>query len=130
MRARQATIELLTEYYDALEAKDVARYSAYYADDMTVTFANAPRLDGAPAFLEALSGMLAQVRSIHHDVVQAWEEDDGRVIFESVGTWTLRDGTQLVVPACSVCTMAGGKFTDQHIYVDNAPLFAALADGE
>ena len=128
MRASQATIDLLTDYYAAMEAKDVARYRAYYVDSMTVTFANNPRIDGAEAFLEALSGMLSQVHSVHHDLVEVWEDEGGAVIFESLGTWTLLDGTKLSIPACSVCTMEDGKFIDQHIYVDNTPLFAALDD--
>ena len=49
------------------------------------------------------------------------------VIFESVGTWNLRNGTAISINACSVFTFVDGKFTDQRIYVDNAPVLAALA---
>ena len=34
-RADQATIDLLTDYFDAMEAKDLARLGAYYADTVT-----------------------------------------------------------------------------------------------
>ncbi len=130
MRASGSTIEFLTEYYDAMEAKDTERCRSYYTNDMTVTFANAPKLEGADAFIATLSGLLEKIQSIHHDVVAAWEEDDGVLIFESLGTWTLPDGTSLSIPACSVCKMVDGKFTEQQIYVDNAPLFAALKQYE
>lgn len=130
MRASESTIKFLTEYYAAMETKDAARYRPYYSDEMTATFANAPKLQGAEAFVAALSGLLERIESLHHDVIAAWEEDDGVLIFESVATWTLLDGSSLTIPACSVCRMAGGKFTEQQIYVDNAPLFAALEQDE
>jgi ketosteroid isomerase-like protein len=130
MRANQSTIQFLTDYYAAMEAKDTKRYSAYYTDDMTATFANAPRLEGAHAFVTTLSGLLEQVESVHHDVLTAWEEDDGVLIFECVATWTLRDGRSLTIPACSVCRVVDGKFKDQQFYVDNTPLFDALGQDE
>jgi len=127
VRASQATIDLLTKYYDAMEENDPERYGAYYADDMTLTFANSPAVTGRESALAAFSDVLNKVRSLHHDLVNVWEEAGGVVIFESVGTWNLRNGTAISINACSVFTFVDGKFTDQRIYVDNAPVLAALA---
>lgn len=127
MRASQETIDRLVAYYAAIEAKDTATWSRHLADDMVVNFANNPRIEGAAAFVDAVEGMLAQVESLHHEIVAAWEDDDGRLIFESVGTWTLRGGSSVSISACSVCRVVDDKITEQHIYVDNAPLFEALA---
>ena len=127
MRASQATIDLLTKYYDAMEENDPERYGAYYADDMTLTFANSPAVTGRESAIAAFSDVLNKVRSLHHDLVNVWEEDGGVVIFESVGTWKLHNGTAISINACSVFTFVDGKFTDQRIYVDNAPVLAALA---
>jgi ketosteroid isomerase-like protein len=125
--ASQATIDLLTNYYDAMEANDPERYGAYYADDMTLTFANSTAVTSRESVIAAFSDVLNKVRSLHHDLVNVWEEDGGVVIFESVGTWNLHNGTAISINACSVFTLIDGKFTDQRIYVDNAPVFAALA---
>ena len=46
-KADQATIDLLTDYFDAMEAKDSTRLASYYADNITLTFANAPQSYGA-----------------------------------------------------------------------------------
>jgi ketosteroid isomerase-like protein len=127
VRASQATIDLLTKYYDAMEENDPERYGAYYADDMTLTFANSPAVTGRESAIAAFSDVLNKVRSLHHDLVNVWEEAGGVVIFESVGTWNLRNGTAISINACSVFTFVDGKFTDQRIYVDNAPVLAALA---
>ena len=71
--------------------------------------------------------MLGKVRSLHHDLVNVWEQDDGVILYESVGVWNLFDGRRISINACTVLTVADGKFTDQRIYVDNAPVDAALA---
>jgi ketosteroid isomerase-like protein len=126
VRASKSTMNYLTTYYAAMEAKDTPRYSAFFADDIAVTFANSPRLEGAEAFVATLSSLLDRIESLHHDVIAAWEEEDGILIFESLATWTLLDGRSLSIPACSICRVTNGKFSEQRIYVDNAPLFAAL----
>jgi ketosteroid isomerase-like protein len=126
MQARQATIELLANYYDAMESGDSERYGAFYAEDMTLTFANSPTVHGRANVIVALSEVLNRVRSLHHDLVNVWEEDGGIVIFESVAVWNLHDGKLISINACSVLTVRDGKFTNQRIYVDNAPVFEAL----
>jgi ketosteroid isomerase-like protein len=127
MRASQGTIDMLNEYYAAIEANDPDCFGKFYAEDMTLTFANAPQTIGRTAAVTAFSGILDLVQSLHHDLVNVWEEDDGVVIYEVVGTWTLRDGTKIQVNAVSVATVVDGQFTDQRITVDNSAVFAALA---
>jgi len=127
MRASQETIDMLNDYYKGIEANDPDRFGKYYADDMTLVFANAPRSVGREAAVTAFSGILDLVQSLRHDLVNAWEEDGGVVIYEVVGTWTLCDGTEIKVNAASVATVVNGQFTDQRITVDNSAVFAALA---
>lgn len=126
MRASQETVDLLTEYYAAMETNDPERYGKYFAEDITLTFAPAPTITGRDLALQAMSGLLGRVRSLHHDLVNVWEEDGGVVIFESIGVWHFHDRRSVSIKACSVFTVAGGKFTEQRIYVDNSPLFAML----
>ena len=126
MQASQATIDLLTEYYDAMESNDPRRYGTYYADDMTLTFGNSPAISGREGVVAAFAEVLGRVKSLHHDLVNVWEQDGGVVVYESVGTWNLFDGTAVSINACTVLTLVDGKFADQRIYVDNAPVAAAL----
>ena len=126
MRASQATIDLLNEYYAAMESNDPQRYGSYYADDMTLTFGNSPTIKGRENVLAAFAEVLDRVRSLHHDLVNVWEVDSGVVVYESVGEWRLHDGTKVSIGAATVVTLVDGKFVDQRIYVDNAPVAAAL----
>jgi ketosteroid isomerase-like protein len=126
VRASQATIDLLNEYYAAMESNDPQRYGAYYADDMTLTFGNSPTIKGRENVLAAFAEVLDRVRSLHHDLVNVWEVDGGVVVYESVGEWNLHDGTKVSINAGTVVTLVDGKFVDQRIYVDNTPVAAAL----
>ena len=60
-RADQATIDLLTDYFHAMEVKDFDRLGAYYADDITQTFANAPTITGRDTMLARMVDLLGKV---------------------------------------------------------------------
>ena len=126
MRARTETVRLLTEYFAAMEANNPREFGSYYAENMTLTFGNSPEIKGRDNIISALSDMLDKVVSLGHDLVNVWEEEGGVVFFEDIGRWTLRGGAVIEIKAASKITIVDGKFVDQRIYVDNAPLFEAL----
>ena len=121
-RADQATIDLLTDYFQAMEVKDFDRLGAYYADNITQTFANAPTITGRDTMLANMVDLLGKVTSLSHPLINVWQENDGVVIFEVTSIWRFRDSTEVKINACSIFTLVDGKFTDQRIYVDNAPI--------
>jgi ketosteroid isomerase-like protein len=121
-RADQATVDLLTSYFDAMEDKDHGRLESFYADDITLTFANAPTVTGRDAVLAQMTTLLGKVRSLAHPLINVWQEDGGVIIFEVTSVWRLHDGREIMINACSVFTAVDGRFTDQRIYVDNAPV--------
>ena len=125
--ADQATIDQLTDYFAAMQAKDLPRLGEYYAEDITLTFANAPTIIGRDAMLERMVTLLGRVKSLAHPLVNVWQEDGGVVILEVTSVWHLHDDTVIKINACSIFTVADGKFIDQRIYVDNAPIDKALA---
>jgi ketosteroid isomerase-like protein len=121
-RADQATADLLTDYFAAMEVKNFDRLSSYYADDITLTFANAPTVTGRDAVLNQMVTLLGKVKSLAHPLINVWQEDGGVVIFEVTSIWRFHDDTEVKINACSIFTLVDGKFSDQRIYVDNAPV--------
>ncbi|CAH0271075.1 hypothetical protein SRABI83_03650 [Arthrobacter sp. Bi83] len=121
-QADQDTIGLLTAYFDAMEAKDHERLGSYYADNITLTFANAPTIAGRDAMLGQMITLLGKVKSLAHPLINVWQEDGGVVIVEVTSIWRLHDDSEVNINACSIFTLIDGKFTDQRIYVDNAPV--------
>lgn len=121
-KADQHTIDFLTDYFAAMEAKDSDRFGAYYADDITLTFANAPVVTGRAAVQQQMVDLLAKVDNLAHPLLNVWQEDDGVVIFEVESVYRFLDGTTATIKACSIFTIEDDKFTDQRIYVDNGAI--------
>ena len=121
-QADQATIDLLTDYFRAMEMKDFDRLGAYYDENITQTFANAPTITGRDTVLARMVDLLGKVTSLAHPLINIWQEDGGVVIFEVISIWRLHDDTEIKINACSIFTLIDGKFSDQRIYVDNAPV--------
>lgn len=126
-RADQATIDLLTDYFAAMEAKDSERFGAYYAENISLTFANAPTVTGKDTVLAQMITLLGKVDSLAHPLINVWQEDDGVVVFEVASVWRFLDGVEITINACSIFTIEDGQFTDQRIYVDNSPINHYLA---
>jgi len=125
-QADQATVDLVTDYFAAMEAKDVERLGSYYADNISLTFANAPTITGRDAMLAQMTTLLGKVKSLAHPLINVWQEDDGVTIVEVTSVWHFHDDTVIRINACSIFTIADGEFTDQRIYVDNAPVDSFL----
>lgn len=126
-RADQSTIDFLTEYFAVMEAKDYDRLAGFYADDVSLTFANAPTVTGKDVVLAQMAAIGGKVSSLAHPLVNVWQEEDGVVVFEADSVWRFPDGVEKTIRACSIFTIVEGKFTDQRIYVDNAPIDSYLA---
>ncbi len=126
-RADQSTIEFLTEYFAVMEAKDYDRLGHYFADDVTLTFANAPAVTGKDAVLAQLSAVGSKVDSLAHPLVNVWREEDGVVVFEVDSVWRFPDGFEKTIRACTIFTIVDGQIADQRIYVDNSPIDSYLA---
>jgi len=109
-----------------MEAKDLDRLGDYYAENITFTFANAATVTGRDVVLAQMTTLLAKVKSLAHPLINVWQEDDGVVVLEVASVWTFPDDTEATIKACSIFTIADGKFTDQRIYVDNSPIDAYL----
>ena len=78
--ADDATIAFLTDYFATIEAKDFDRLGTFYADDMTLTFGNAPTVTGRRTALAQMTALLGKVESLAHPLVNVWREDDGVVV--------------------------------------------------
>jgi ketosteroid isomerase-like protein len=120
--AAQSTVDFLTEYFAVMEAKNYERLGDYYADDITLTFANAPTVKGKDVVLAQMAEIGVKVKSLAHPLVNVWQEEEGAVVFEVDSAWCFLDGVEVTIRACSIFTIADGKFTDQRIYVDNSPI--------
>lgn len=126
-RADQSTVDFLTNYFAAMEVKEFDRLAAFYADDVSLTFANAPKVSGKDVVLAQMEAIARKVESLAHPLINVWQEEDGVVVLEVDSVWRFPDGVEATIRACSIFTIVDGKFTDQRIYVDNGPIDHYLA---
>ncbi|MFJ4539959.1 nuclear transport factor 2 family protein [Streptomyces tibetensis] len=125
-RAPQETVDLLNDYFGALEAKHFDRLRTFYADDVTLTFANHPTITGADEVLALMVDLAGKLERIEHRLLRVWQEDDGVVILEVRWVYHLNDGGVIETTACSIFAITNGKFADMRLYVDHAPVDAVL----
>lgn len=126
-RADQSTADFLTEYFAVMEVKDYERLGDYYADDITLTFANAPTVTGKDVVLAQMAAIGGKVESLAHPLINVWQEENGVVVFEVDSAWRFLDGVEVTIKACSIFTISDDNFTDQRIYVDNSPINSYLS---
>lgn len=127
MRARPETLELIEGYYAAMDDGRLDDCDRYFAPDATLKIAHLPEISGWAAIASVMrSGLSApHVEGLVHEVVNAWDEDDGTVIFEVVAHYTLSGGRAVDVPGVVIATVAGGRFTSQRIAADLSPVYGA-----
>jgi ketosteroid isomerase-like protein len=125
-RAPQETIDLLNDYFGALEAKDFDRLRGFYAEDVALTFANHPTITGAKNVLALMADLAGKLDRIEHRLLRVWQEDEGVVVLEVRCIYHLNDGAVIEITACSIFVSVDGRFADMRLYVDHATVDAVL----
>lgn len=122
MEASAATREWLERYYAAVDAKDIDAALDFFASDARLRLAGNDPVRGREAIGRMLGAGLDAVEGTRHQLKRIWEEDGGHVLFEVDVVYDLRDGRTVTVPGAAVCTVSGGRFTDQRLYADLSPV--------
>jgi hypothetical protein len=125
VRARPETLEWIKGYYELLDTGRLDECDRYFTPDATLKIAHLPEIVGFDAIDRAMRGGMANpiVKQIVHDVKEAWEEDDGVLIFEVVAHYTLADGREVDVPGIVIGEVSDGRFTSQRIAADLSPVY-------
>jgi hypothetical protein len=127
VRARRETLDLIEGYYGSMDAGRLDECDRYFAPDATLKIAHLPEIAGFDAIDRVMRAGLAapHVERLVHEVRNAWEEEDGIVIFEVVAHYTLSGGRTVDVPGVVIATVDGGRFTSQRIAADLSPIYGA-----
>jgi hypothetical protein len=97
---------------------------AYYAEDITLTFANNPTVTGRASALAAISVMPNRSGRCT-PTWSTYERRRRRHLRVRRYLALFYGGSEVSIKACSVFTVLDGKFIDQRIYVAT-PRFCAL----
>ena len=128
MRASQATLDLIGDYYQAMDDGRLAECQRFFTPDATLQIAHRSPIVGWDAIFNVMSAGMAVpfVHGISHDVRNAWEEDDGTVIFEVAATYSLDGDRTVVVPGIVIAEVSDGRFSSQRIAADLSPIYGSM----
>jgi hypothetical protein len=131
VRATAETLEWIKGYYRLLDEGRLDECDRYFTPDATLKIAHLPEIAGFEAIDRVMRGGMSNpaVKSIVHEVSNAWEADDDTVIFEVVAHYTLADGREVDVPGVVIGEVSDGRFSSQRIAADLSPVYAGGSGG-
>ena len=120
-------MELIESYYASMDSGHLDGCDRYFTSDATLKIAHLPEIAGYESIQRVMRAGLAapHVERLVHEVTNAWEEDDGVVIFEVVAHYTLSGGRSVDVPGVVIATVQDGRFSSQRIAADLSPVYGA-----
>ena len=119
-------------YLAALDAKDVAKYSEFLADDVVMHMNNAPLVVGKSRVVAGLAAYWQTFGTLEHDLLNIYGTDSAFML-EALNHYIRADGQPVTCRAVALTDRnAGGKVVAFRLYTDVTQLFtlrsmAALA---
>lgn len=112
--------------FAAIDGRDARAFADFLTPDARFRFGNAPVVAGRKEIVEAVEGFFGMISACRHRLLDSWE---GRASVAGEGevTYTVPGGATVTVPFVNVFELEGGLIATYKIYIDNGPLFAALA---
>lgn len=109
--------------FDAIDAKDVAGFGSYLADDCLFRFGNMSAVEGRTEVEAFVAGFFDSIDALRHELVDSWNTAEGLVCHGQV-TYTRKNGTLLSVPFANVFKMGDGGIKEYLIFADTSALYA------
>ncbi len=126
VRASRETLNWIRGYYELMDTNRLAECESYFTPDAEIRIAHHPPLVGWESIDRSMRAGLSVVGGIEHEVRNAWEAEDGVLVFEVTAHYTLKDGRKVDVPGVVVAELADGKFHRQRIGADLSAVYANL----
>ena len=111
--------------FAALDAGDAEAAFGNFAEDITLTFGNAPAAHGKAEVAVALGELVGKLSAIRHDITGLWDfpGKPNVVVAEMKVTYSTPDGRETTVPCCNVLELRDRQVTGFRIYTDLGPVF-------
>ena len=113
----------LDRLFQAIDAKDAARFVSFLTEDGEFRFGSAPPVRGREAAAAAVQGFFDSVDGISHTVAKVWR-DEVSLVCEGEVCYRRHDGSEISLPFVDVFEMRDELISSYKIYMDLAPLFA------
>lgn len=112
--------------FASIDRRDAGEFVRYFTPMGEFRFGNAPAVVGCERIRDAVAGFFAMIAACRHRLIDCWIGPE-QAVGEGEVTYTTPAGAVITVPFVNVFTLAGTQIASYRIYIDNSPLFAALA---
>jgi ketosteroid isomerase-like protein len=112
--------------FAVIDARDAPGFLSLLTPDAQFRFGNAPMITGTEQIGAAVTAFFAAIAACHHQLLMTWHAG-ATIACEGTVTYTRHNGSTVTVPFANVFEMRGAKICAYRIYIDNSPLFAAVA---
>ncbi len=112
------------EVFQAVDAKDAARFVSYLTPDAVFRYANNPLVTGREGIQEAVAQFFQAVKSLRHVVSDTWAVNE-TVFCKGEVSYVRHDGSNAgPFPFFNLFKLRADRIAEYLIYVDISPLFA------
>jgi SnoaL-like domain len=117
-------MEWVRGFFRDVDAFQIEKLEPWFADDISLRFANNPAINDKQTALQALGGFFATIAGLSHNPEVILVSGDEATQLSMV-TYTRTDGSRVPLQVSSYLRRNGdGKLDRLWIYIDLAPLFA------
>ncbi len=125
----------LEKFYQAIDSREPARFSEFFAEDGEFIFGNYPASRGRAEIEAAAQGVFTAVDDIRHELKTYSADPSGRLLMEGQVYYRKKNGVVIQVPfACGMTldsqlkevngSLAPARVRHYQAYVDLAPLWS------
>jgi ketosteroid isomerase-like protein len=111
--------------FAAIDRRDAEGFVEFLTAGAEFRFGNSPVIAGRANIAAAVRVFFGMIAGCRHEVTATWS-GPASAVCEGQVTYTVPAGSTVRVPFVNVFETAGGLISHYRIYIDNAPLFAAL----
>eukprot|EP01111_Echinosteliopsis_oligospora_P009739 TRINITY_DN2909_c0_g1_i1.p1 TRINITY_DN2909_c0_g1~~TRINITY_DN2909_c0_g1_i1.p1 ORF type:complete len:138 (-),score=46.00 TRINITY_DN2909_c0_g1_i1:32-445(-) len=117
-------IKLNEAYWGAADSGDFERFSAFFAEDSKMTFANDPPLSGKEVLRKFYAEFFQVIEKMKHKPIHSHSFPFGVVTELTVQYWVKNDPEVVELPIVTIARIDDGKstFNTLSIYYDPSPL--------
>ena len=126
MRAPDATVQWLRDYYAAMDSGRYDEVAACFTPDVHTIYPSGVEVIGRDALMQQTERSLNALDRIQHEIVNVWVEDS-ELIFELDVTYCRRDGGVLQRGGIGIFVMDGELIREQRLFVDLAGVWDLAA---
>lgn len=117
-------MEWVGAFFRDVDAFQIEKLEAWFADDISLRFANNPAISDKHTALQVLGGFYKTIAGLQHKA-ESLVGSGNEAAQQAIVTYTRTDGRLVPLPVSSyVRRNAGGKLDRLWIYIDINPLYA------